>query len=1228
MDLEGFPSRLRGEIYLLILGFLEGSPCERSAEELKRDLVRNGLVPPRLDWRGCPHARSMEDFRQEYASRGPNPFLCRSDSALDRIPSLFLRAQKGKRSLKTPSLLSHLRSRQLGLPSSQERLLSHVIPGLKCLRKTLGHLSSVFCVLLDRTGTLVFTGADDLLVKCWNLRNGRLIYTFRGASSEISDMDVSHDNRLLAVGSCDKIVRVWCLYSAAPIAVLAKQMGLITTGAQDGDRHFLSFTSGEGAVSFWGYSYNAQGKAVFEEGSTKYLEKIRPGGAQMICGSFSPGGIFYCVGSVDTHVRVYKMDTPEGPQRILEDNAHSDRVDSIQWCHGSGLRFVSGSKDGTARIWSYERLKWRKHLQQGVTMVAWTLNDALIITAVSDNSIRLWNSVSGDPRGSLRGHSNEIFVMEPHPRCCSILLSAAHDGKILLWNLETHECIMEFNNNNNASVPSEESAALYDAKWTPDGTGVVATDSLGHLLILGHGSSESFAGLPKELFFHTDYRPLLRDSFHNVLDEQMQVPPHLLPSPFLVDSEGFPYPPHVQRLVRGREHLSNSEALIPRGPEPSFNINNSFQVPNEEEPRQEQNLLQAAQAQARAAVQDRVPEESTEEAGEERVTNPRYVYKESDPAYKYTLLRTLQTIREFSAYESQLFHADRKKYLLDHDYHLSLPSSNNSSSRKSKTSSQAREASLEKDEEDSEEEKNNSDVSLDEGDFSSMEEDSSFSEEEASCNDHSDWGSDAAEKSSPRLTLQPKKRNSKKGARNAAAKCREQMLLSAPGGDLADAYIPSSWLSESIPRKTPYFPQLGDVLMYFKRGHEKYLDLVRDRKTYIINVKEQTWIKKKLSESVMAKIIGIQFEIKPPRLAVLKFQILNQSTGNPSGETFTLKYHDMNDVVDFLVLHQAYSGSTHEWKVEDRIRCQIDDCWWKGTVKAIGPETSTSGATSDESKFLSILCHWDNGEKEFLSPWDLEELTEETESIPDGTSVTSEQLKSCLYQPTDEEWNNVGREVETRRISEALETIMGLSKAEPFNYPVDQSAYPEYFYSVEYPMDLSLIKARVDNNFYRRIASIEYDLKYIYENAEAFNVPKSEIVKSSKVIMMLAVQIINDPEKSKDDVSELYHMLVQDFVWSSSEEEEELNEELKSRLQRVQNENLNPKKWKQDCSNLLKKEPVSEIEFPDYHRFIHTPIDLSSIKESLHIGNYTSPMGFQKDIQLLISNSREFNTNP
>lgn len=78
----------------------------------------------------------------------------------------------------------------------------------------------------------------------------------------------------------------------------------------------------------------------------------------MICSSFSPGGLFLATGSADHHVRVYFMEGDEGPYRLLEVGAHTERVDSIQWAH-SGLRFISGSRDGIAIIWYFESQQWR-----------------------------------------------------------------------------------------------------------------------------------------------------------------------------------------------------------------------------------------------------------------------------------------------------------------------------------------------------------------------------------------------------------------------------------------------------------------------------------------------------------------------------------------------------------------------------------------------------------------------------------------------------------------------------------------------------------------------------------------------------------------------------------------------------------------------------------------------------------------------------------------------------
>ena len=104
----------------------------------------------------------------------------------------------------------------------------------------------------------------------------------------------------------------------------------------------------------------------------------------------------------------------DGPERILDLKAHSNRVDLIQWAN-TGLRFISGSDDGTAIIWHYEEEEWRtvrlrmtcqfeaaasataeeRSRKLAVSEVTWSRDDRWVITAVSDFSIKVWDSTTG-----------------------------------------------------------------------------------------------------------------------------------------------------------------------------------------------------------------------------------------------------------------------------------------------------------------------------------------------------------------------------------------------------------------------------------------------------------------------------------------------------------------------------------------------------------------------------------------------------------------------------------------------------------------------------------------------------------------------------------------------------------------------------------------------------------------------------------------------------------------
>lgn len=47
-------------------------------------------------------------------------------------------------------------------------------------------------------------------------------------------------------------------------------------------------------------------------------------------------------------------------------------------------------------------------------------------------------------------------------------------------------------------------------------------------------------------------------------------------------------------------------------------------------------------------------------------------------------------------------------------------------------------------------------------------------------------------------------------------------------------YGPSEWLAGVFPKSTRYFPQIGDELIYYRDGHQAYLEQVEKERLYYL----------------------------------------------------------------------------------------------------------------------------------------------------------------------------------------------------------------------------------------------------------------------------------------------------------------------------------------------------------------------------------------------------------
>ncbi|KAH8021540.1 hypothetical protein HPB51_015936 [Rhipicephalus microplus] len=397
------------------------------------------------------------------------------------------------------------------------------------------------------------------------------------------------------------------------------------------------------------------------------------------------------------------------------------------------------------------------------------------------------------------------------------------------------------------------------------------------------------------------------------------------------------------------------------------------------------------------------------------------------------------------------------------------------------------------------------------------------------------------------------------------------------------------------------------------------------------------------------------------------------------GEPFDIRYHDMPDVIDFIVLRQTYdTAMRRNWKPHDRFRSIIDDAWWMGTIESQAPLQREF----PDSMFQCFIVTWDNGETERMSPWDFEPI--DCNRMPDhvggAVPVTFDERRSLVYRPKANEWPRCGRDTCCIRLVNGVSRIMELSIAEPFAAPVDLNAYPMYARIVAYPIDLSTIRARLENRFYRRMDSVRFDVKFLEINAKKFNEPNSKIVQKAVLLTNLLLQFINN--QSCQDPIKLYQQLVDDtadkYHSSSAEEDDIVSTDaevngmgpssssvkrkkasffIKSQFFSAKDEMVQASceallsscrtycsgKWLRQSTldyafaGLITKaacrkarvinNAVRMAKLWDYSNIIDMPMDLSTVRDRLTRDLYPSPVEFCKDMRLIFANSRNYNTN-
>ncbi|CAN0169970.1 unnamed protein product, partial [Discosporangium mesarthrocarpum] len=214
----------------------------------------------------------------------------------------------------------------------------------------------------------------------------------------------------------------------------------------------------------------------------------------------------------------------------------------------------------------------------------------------------------------------------------------------------------------------------------------------------------------------------------------------------------------------------------------------------------------------------------------------------------------------------------------------------------------------------------------------------------------------------------------------------------------------------------------------------------------------------------------------------------------------------------------------YDWKVNQRVMMSWEDDPGSGGAGAgVGAEGGGSSSSSRRhalkpfyGRVAAVGCVGEQEEPWLNSPWEC--LVIEWDNDTDLSRLGPWEPRPVDWDennaPPPEELRWEGRDCRPsippplrEQLSQVVEGAMGDPVAEPF---LERVTLEDYSKVVPVPMDLGLVKRRLDQNYYCSVDALEFDCNLIYANCTKYNRPRSDIVKAAFSLVDSLVMAIRE----------------------------------------------------------------------------------------------------------------------